>query len=375
MSAQRQASAASRRAIIAGAGFAGLTAGTVLAQRGWSVTIHERGESLREEGAGIVMWENSFKALESIGAMPAIVARSLDNPRYDTWLDGRRVSSEGADFRFRSLARQDLYESILDCALRAGVEITTGSEVVKANADGSILLASGGSARADVIIGADGVNSKVRDSLSVPYERVPLGFGMVRMLVDRPMEGLRGGDWDNIIDFWRLSPRFLRILYVPCSPDRVYLAFGADRSDPAGYPLDPIDDAVWISAFPQLTPLIGEAMRTDGFYHPYQTVTTSTWHVGRTVLVGDAIHGLCPALAQGAGQAICNAFALGVALDEISDVESACSTWAERMMPLTHRCQLVSRDIQQTRALSKGNVVMAAVAPFAQADPTRSFHQ
>lgn len=363
----------SRRALIAGAGFAGLTVGTVLAQRGWDVTIHERGESLREEGAGIVMWENSFRALEAIGAMSEVSARSLDNPRYDTWVDGTCVSSESADFRFRSLARQDLYESILARAVDSGVTIVTGSEVAGASPDGSVLFASGERQSVDVVIGADGVNSKIRESLSIPYDRVPLGFGMVRMLLDRPDGVLRGGTWDNIIDFWRFSPRFLRILYVPCSADRVYLAFGADRSDPAGYPLDPVDLAVWIAAFPELGPLIGQAGDTDGFYHPYQTVMTDTWHVGKVALVGDSIHALCPALAQGAGQAICNAFALGVALDEIPEVEKACDAWAERMMPLTHRCQVVSREIQETRALAHGDVVMDAVAPFARADPTVSF--
>ena len=53
---------------IAGAGLAGLTAAAAFAQAGWSVRVHERGDELREIGAGIFLWENSLKVLEAIGA-------------------------------------------------------------------------------------------------------------------------------------------------------------------------------------------------------------------------------------------------------------------------------------------------------------------
>ena len=51
---------------IAGAGIAGLTLGTALAQRGWSVRLHERGAELRELGVGIGIWRNGFEVLENI---------------------------------------------------------------------------------------------------------------------------------------------------------------------------------------------------------------------------------------------------------------------------------------------------------------------
>ena len=60
-----------RHAEIAGAGFAGLTAATALAQRGWSVRVHERAEECREFGAGIWFWENGVRVLKAIGAADA----------------------------------------------------------------------------------------------------------------------------------------------------------------------------------------------------------------------------------------------------------------------------------------------------------------
>ena len=53
-------------ALIAGAGFAGLTAATALAQRGWNVTVFERQAQLRASGAGIYIWENGLRILEAL---------------------------------------------------------------------------------------------------------------------------------------------------------------------------------------------------------------------------------------------------------------------------------------------------------------------
>ena len=57
-----------RHAEIAGAGFAGLAAACALAQRGWSVRVHERADRLRTTGAGIYIYENGLRVLETLGA-------------------------------------------------------------------------------------------------------------------------------------------------------------------------------------------------------------------------------------------------------------------------------------------------------------------
>ena len=62
-----------RHAEIVGAGFAGLTAACALAQRGWSVRVHERADRLRTTGAGIYIYENGLRVLEAVGAYEAAV--------------------------------------------------------------------------------------------------------------------------------------------------------------------------------------------------------------------------------------------------------------------------------------------------------------
>src|SRR5258708_25804474 len=57
-----------RRAEIVGAGFGGLAAACALAQRGWTVRVHERADRLRKTGAGIYIYENGLRVIEALGA-------------------------------------------------------------------------------------------------------------------------------------------------------------------------------------------------------------------------------------------------------------------------------------------------------------------
>ena len=65
-----------RHAEIAGAGLGGLAAGIALAQRGWSVRIHERASQLRMFGAGIWLWENGLRSLNALGVEEAATKRA-----------------------------------------------------------------------------------------------------------------------------------------------------------------------------------------------------------------------------------------------------------------------------------------------------------
>src|ERR1700760_3050659 len=89
-------SASSRRAEVVGAGIAGLAAGAALARRGWSVRIHERGDELRELGAGISLRENGLQALEALGMLEHAVAGGERIVKWQLRDERRRVLSAGA---------------------------------------------------------------------------------------------------------------------------------------------------------------------------------------------------------------------------------------------------------------------------------------
>ncbi|NJC63056.1 FAD-dependent monooxygenase [Planosporangium flavigriseum] len=358
---------------MAGAGFAGLTAAVALLQRGWTVRVHEKSQELREFGAGILIWENGLRVLEAIGAHDDVLASSSAPPFYETRIHNSTVSKESfGDVRLRAMTRQHLYRSILNAAVREGADIAVGSEVAGADPDGSLVLASGQTLKADLVVGADGVASKVRDSIGFTQTRRKSRDGITRLLVPRHKEELGPGEWDNVIDFWNFEPRVLRILYVPCNDENLYIALMAPWEDPEGSRV-PIDLPLWREAFPQLAPVLESAAGMPGRYDRYETTVLETWTSGKVALVGDAAHAMCPALGQGAGCAMVNALALAAAVEGTNDVENALQEWEKKERPITDRCQEKSAFYAETRGMSKGNQFTPTVLEAARHRPTGTF--
>lgn len=360
-----------RHAEVAGAGFAGLTAATALARRGWSVTLHEKGEELRAFGAGILLWNNSLQVMKAIDALDMLEGRSMVPPFYETRIHNETVSKE--DFwglPWRTMTRQDLHEALVDAAIRAGVGIKVNSEVVKADPAGSITLASGEVRAADLIVGADGVTSKVRDSIGFEQTRTRSRDGITRLLVPRNKNLLGEGEWDNVIDFWNFEPRVLRVLYVPCNEDQLYIALMAPVDDPEGSAV-PIDFEVWAENFPQLVPILEPAIGMQGRYDGYQTNVLTSWTNGKVALVGDSAHAMCPALAQGAGTAMTNAYTLAeAATASTDDLAADLVAWEAQERGITDRCQERSAWFAETRSMSKGNQFTPEILETAKYDVT-----
>lgn len=117
---------------IARAGFAGLTAAAALAQRGWSVRLHEKGEELRAFGAGIYLWHNGLRVLEAIDALEDVLDDSHTPPVYETWRHSKSVSRETFNgLPWRIMTRQHLHDALANKALQVGVDIRTNSEVTR----------------------------------------------------------------------------------------------------------------------------------------------------------------------------------------------------------------------------------------------------
>src|SRR6478609_10733079 len=134
-----------RHAEIAGAGFAGLTAACALAQRGWSVRVHERGQRLRTTGAGIYIYENGLRVLAAVGAYAAAIEGAPFAHTREVRDDRNRVISvhrwEGS--RVFSIVRQTVINALAESATLSGAKIVLNSEGVAATPDGELTLASG----------------------------------------------------------------------------------------------------------------------------------------------------------------------------------------------------------------------------------------
>src|SRR5215468_175518 len=246
---------AQRRVEIAGAGFAGLTAACALAQRGWQVRVHERADQLRTTGAGIYVYENGLRVLEAVGAYSAAVEGAPIAHTREVRDHHDRIISvhrwQGS--RVFSITRQRIINALGEVARRAGVEITFNSEVVGADASGELLLSGGQRLKADLVIGADGTNSRVRDALRLIAKRKRLIDGAIRLLIDKtPEERATTEHSATTVEYWSGSRR---VLYTPCSESDIYIALTMLDSDEAATAV-PIDKALWKRSFPHIERLI-----------------------------------------------------------------------------------------------------------------------
>src|SRR5205807_1271260 len=121
-------------------------------------------------------------------------------------------------------------DALAAAARRLGAEIVTSSEGVAATADGEVIFADGSRKRADLIVAADGTNSKLRDSLALLSRRKPLPDGAIRLLIETTDAERNADDIGTTIEYWSGSRR---VLYTPCSADRIYVALTMLDTDAA----------------------------------------------------------------------------------------------------------------------------------------------
>ena len=334
-----------RHAEIVGAGFAGLTAACALAQRGWSVRVHERADRLRTAGAGIYIYENGLRVLEAVGAYEAAV-RGAPFAHTREVRDGRdRLISvhRWVGSRVFSIVRQNVINALAAAATRASVEIVTSSAATGATPDGELGLANARSVSADLIVGADGSNSQMRDSLGLLSKRKYLVDGCTRLLIDKTeaewasAEDAGAKNGAKTIEYWSGTRR---VLFTPCSETDIYVAMTMLDRDVAAKAV-PVRKDEWKRAFPHLDALF-DRIGDEGRYDRFELIKLKRWSAGRVAIVGDAAHALPPNIGQGGGCAMMNALSLAVNLERQSDVATALRNWEVAERPMTEHTQRIS---------------------------------
>lgn len=156
--------------LIVGGGVAGMTASAALAQQGFKVTLLESAPQFGEIGAGLTLTPNAMKGLDFIGICEeaAAVAVEPTRQRIQHWQDGRTLVAfdrstqrEKYGAPYITVHRADLHGVMTRAAERAGVEMIAGAQVVSSEGT-TVTLADGRQFSADVLVGADGVKSVIR---------------------------------------------------------------------------------------------------------------------------------------------------------------------------------------------------------------------
>jgi len=225
-----------------------------------------------------------------------------------------------------------MIDALAAAARRAGAEIVTSSEGAVATTDGELQLMDGRRLKADLVVAADGVNSRIRDALGLVSRRRYLPDGCIRVLI--PGDSSKDS---GTIEYWSGTRR---LLYNPCSTTHLYLALSMPHEDAAARSL-PVDKTLWKRSFPRLAPLI-DRIGDDGRYDRFEYIRLQRWSAGRVAVIGDAAHAIPPNIGQGAGCAMMNALSLAVYLERADDVPGALAAWERAERPLTDHTQRIS---------------------------------
>jgi 2-polyprenyl-6-methoxyphenol hydroxylase-like FAD-dependent oxidoreductase len=319
---------------IAGGGIGGLALAALLARDGWRVRVHERGEQIREIGAGIYIKNNSIEVLERLGIFEAMKPLGVALEKAEIrFADGslRQQRALTALSRVHVFPRQAVIEALRDVALASGVEIVTGSTVTSADPAGTLRTADGASHAADLLVGADGVSSAVRTSLPLRS-----GFRLLPTIIDRFLiDGREFTPEDKTVEHWSGNRR---IGVTPAGKDQTYVYMVAPERDAVAREL-PLNVADWSARFPKLAGLMEALGRAESTQYNYGVVDCEKWSMGRIAILGDAAHGLPPTLGQGAGLTLINAYALAHFLRQEADVPSALRKWEDSVRFISDQTQ------------------------------------
>jgi 2-methyl-3-hydroxypyridine 5-carboxylic acid dioxygenase len=328
---------------IAGGGFAGLAAGVALCQRGWTVRLHERAPQVRSFGAGIGLWQCGMRVLDAIGALDAVVEHCHKAPSYDDrdennqLIFSRPLPLPGG-VNFFAITRQNLHSCLLDAAIKAGVEICTNSEAVFTDPAGELTTADGHRHKADLVIGADGVGSRIRDCMHLRMQTGKYHIGITRVLVAFNEGEYARPEHKPIVNHWA-ADRERRVIFCPCDADNLYLALAANVGDPVASRV-PVQKDDWMRAFPHIAHFLSRI--EDSFrYDQYQYIRLEKWSVGRIAVIGDAAHAMPPTLGMGANSAFMAALSLAehVSRRGADDVAASLEEWQQNDRPIIDNIQ------------------------------------
>jgi salicylate hydroxylase len=350
------------RIAIIGGGIGGLTAAAALRARGYEIDVYERAASLSEVGAGIQIGPNGVRVLYEMGFKPQLDRFAFTNPdfisiTYDTakYRLTERLSSASIEkygVPYLTAHRADLYNllaaDVPDANVHAGAVCTGISD------QGDIAVArfeDGAEVEADIIIGADGVRSVVRENLWGADEPRYTGQTCFRCMVPMELVPETVGP-DNVSmhthNVGWIGPKG----HVICYPIRagnvlnIFAGFVSDEWAEESWTI-PATVAemhqVYAGWHPALLDLLAKS--EAGFrWGLHDRDPMEQWTSGRITLLGDAAHPMMPTLAQGGCMAIEDGWSIARCIDEHSDDPAAgLAAYEAERRPRTSRVQLQAR--------------------------------
>ena len=371
------------RIAVVGGGIGGLATAGFLHRAGLDVTVYEQAVMLTEVGAGLVVPPNAARLLRRLGLMERFqrLAAPLETGwEFRRWQDGRVLFSQRLGAECERLYgehtytahRADLLAVLAAAVPEPGVRLGTRCVAVRRRSDRvELAFADGSAATADVVVGADGLHSVVRDAVLTTGPPRFSGTCAYRCLVPaaqappfalRPVQTLWLGPGRHLVHYPISAGRYVNLVALTPADDYQVESWTAEGR---------IEDlrAEFAGWAPQLTGLLQAAERI-GRWALLDRDPFRRWTNGPIALAGDAAHPMFPFLAQGAAQAIEDAAVLAGCLAESrTDPAGALSRYEAIRKPRTTRVQMISHQRQHVNHLPDGAEQRARDAAFAGEDP------
>jgi len=348
-------------ALVVGAGVGGLTAALALARAGLLVTVVEQAQALGEVGAGLQVSPNATRVLVNIGLEAELSALAFRPEAVEArgWRRGQEISRvplgdsarERYGFPYFHMHRADLV-SVLEQASRAEprIHLRLGEAVAACEDDGtpSLVLASGERLEADVLVGADGLRSLVREALFGPAAPRFTGNVAWRGLI--PAERLEGADIRPVATLW-MGPGAHFVHYSVRGGTLVNFVGVVERNDWREESWSSRGEAADLrrdfSGWHPTVRRIVEAAPEDACFRwaLFDRDPLPRWSHGAVTLLGDACHPTLPFMAQGACMAIEDAAVLAACLSSgrRGGIPAALSRYEDLRRPRTAGIQASSR--------------------------------
>ena len=339
--------AGSGRVLVVGGGIAGMSCAIQMRKAGLSVDLVEIDPSWRIYGAGITLTGPTLRALRTLGVLEPVIAAGA------TWSGAKVHDKSGKlieDVTFPALAeglpatggimRPLLHQVLSAKTLEVGTNVRLGvtlTDLLEKEAAVAVTLSDGTRADYALVVGADGIFSRLRERV-FPGSARPVFTGQVvyRLLAERPP----GFDRSH---FFMSDDG--KIGFNPVSATHMYMFLlhsvtGSPWIEPREQPQRLYEAMEGYGGF---VPQIRATVRTNNAhsvnYRPLEVLLhPAPWHRGHVVLIGDAAHATTPHLASGAGMAIEDGIVLAEELGTQPTLEQALQNFMTRRF---ERCRLV----------------------------------
>lgn len=342
--------------LIAGGGIGGLGAALALAQRGHAVQVFERTAAFREIGAGIQLGPNVFKMFDRLGVRDAMLElAAIPNALVMRCaLQGHEITRVplGAGFQARFgqpyavIHRGDMHGVLLRaCMAHPAITLTTGRAARDYSRIGNqvaLYFEDGSSERGDLVIGADGLWSRIRTAMLGAEKPVISGHIAYRAVL--PMAEVPGGiPRDEVL--LHAGPR-LHLVHYPLRRGELMNLVAVFHSAEYSEGWDQAGDPAMLARHfartrPELRALL-EKIDTWKYWVLCDREPKRGWQDGGAVLLGDAAHPMLQYLAQGANMALEDALCLADMLDALP-LREALPAYENARVLRTGRVQSMAR--------------------------------